>query len=185
MVNYIRKGYCEKYPFFVYGDIYIKKFDNMKILVKTHNGLRNIGEGRIFSKKQLRLSENGKVSLTLNPNGQDVNASNVQTSAQNLMNTVPQATAVTLQSDDVDGVTSPTFSSTDPRNDTVQQLNVKKATSSAVMDAAKKGGTIQITNDNSQSSMGESRKANKKLVEMRRNSIPFSKGELSKFLSTL
>ena len=149
----------------------IKENRYMKILIKTNRGLRNLGEGRVFSKKQLKLNEftSGKVSLTLNPNGQDVRASSVQTNAQNMLNNVPQATAVTLQADDVDGVTSPTFSSSDPRNDTVQQMDVKHATSSAVMNAAKNGGTLQITKDDSQQSMGESKKNNGKLVEMRKN----------------
>lgn len=160
----------------------------MKILVKTDKGLKNMGEGRIYSKGQLKLSEaytNGKVSLTLNPNGQDVRASSVQTSAQNMLNTVPQATAVTLQADDVDGITAPTFSASDPRNDTVQQMDVKHATSAAITDAAENGGTIQITKTDPQQSAMESKGNKKDIVEMRKNSIPFSKKELSNFLSTL
>jgi len=161
----------------------------MKIFSKKDNGLRKLGEGKIYSKKDLTLNEawtNGKVALTLNPNGQDVNASNVQTSAQNMLNNVPQATAVTLQADDVNGVTAPTFAPEDPRNDAVQNISAKKATSAAVQDLAKNGGTINITKDDpQQSSMGESKKTSDKLVEMRRNSIPFSKKELSKFLRSL
>jgi hypothetical protein len=124
---------------------------------------------------------NGKVSLTLNPNGQDVRASSVQTSAQNMLHQVPQATAVTVQADDIDGVTAPTFSPGDPRNDTVQNIAAKNATGAAVQNAAKNGGTIQITKDDPQNNgLGESR-----IIEMRRNSIPFSKKELSNFLNSL
>jgi hypothetical protein len=182
----------------------LKEDINMKILVKTNKGLRPLGEGRIYSKKeislnedvtgrvytkkQLKLSEawtNGKVALTLNPNGQDITPSSVQTSAQNMLNNVPQATAVTLQADDVDGVTAPTFSPNDPRNDTVQQLTTKNASSAAVQNAAKNGGTIQITKDDPQQTAMESKKTSNKIVEMRKNSIPFSKKELSDFLSSL
>ena len=155
----------------------------MKIFVKKDNGLKQLGEGRIYSKSQLKLNEftNGKVSLTLNPNGQDVRASSVQTSAQNMLHQVPQATAVTVQADDIDGVTAPTFSPSDPRNDTVQNITAKNATSAAVQNAAKNGGTIQITKDDPQNNgLGESR-----IIEMRRNSIPFSKKELSNFLNSL
>jgi hypothetical protein len=155
----------------------------MKILVKTDKGLKNLGEGKIYSKSQLKLNEftNGKVSLTLNPNGQDVRASSVQTSAQNMLHQVPQATAVTVQADDIDGVTAPTFSPGDPRNDTVQNIAAKNATGAAVQNAAKNGGTIQITKDDPQNNgLGESR-----IIEMRRNSIPFSKKELSNFLNSL
>ena len=160
----------------------------MKIMVKTDKGLRTLGEGRIYSKSQLRLSEdytNGKVSLTLNPSGQDVKASSVQTSAQNMLNTVPQATAVTLQADDVDGVTAPTFSNSDPRNDTVQQMDVRHATSAAVSNAAKNGGTLQITKDDPQQASMESKENKKDIVEMRENSIPFTKKELNEFLRSL
>lgn len=160
----------------------------MKIMVKTDKGLRTLGEGRIYSKSQLRLSEdytNGKVSLTLNPSGQDVKASSVQTSAQNMLNTVPQATAVTLQADDVDGVTAPTFSNSDPRNDTVQQMDVRHATSAAVSNAAKNGGTLQITKDDPQQTSMESKENKKDIVEMRENSIPFTKKELNEFLRSL
>lgn len=166
----------------------LREDKNMRILVKTNKGLRPLGEGRIYSKGQLRLSEaytNGKVSLTLNPNGQDVRASSVQTSAQNMLNNVPQATAVTLQADDVDGVTAPTFSASDPRNDTVQQMDVKHANSAAVTDAAENGGTIQITKNDPQQTAMESKKNKKDIVEMRENSIPFTKKELNKFLSSL
>ena len=155
----------------------------MKIFVKKDNGLKQLGEGRIYSKSQLKLNEftNGKVSLTLNPNGQDVRASSVQTSAQNMLHQVPQATAVTVQADDIDGVTAPTFSASDPRNDTVQNIAAKNATSAAVQNAAKNGGTIQITKDDPQDNgLEESR-----IIEMRRNSIPFSKKELSNFLNSL
>ena len=160
----------------------------MKIFVKRDNGLKKLGEGRIYSKSQLKLNEdftNGKVSLTLNPNGQDVRASSVQTSAQNMLHQVPQATAVTVQADDIDGVTAPTFSPNDPRNDTVQQLTTKNASSTAVQNAAKNGGTIQITKDDPQQTAMESKKTSNKIVEMRKNSIPFSKKELSDFLSSL
>ena len=147
----------------------------MKIFVKRDNGLKKLGEGKIYSKSQLKLNEdftNGKVSLTLNPNGQDVRASSVQTSAQNMLHQVPQATA-------------PTFSPNDPRNDTVQQLTTKNASSAAVQNAAKNGGTIQITKDDQQQTAMESKKTSNKIVEMRKNSIPFSKKELSDFLSSL
>jgi hypothetical protein len=179
---------------------------NMRVFVKTRRGLEQLGEGMLFTKKQISLNEesiyggrlcskrqlrlreeftNGKVSLTLNPNGQDVRASSVQTSAQNMLHQVPQATAVTVQADDIDGVTAPTFSPSDPRNDTVQQLTTKNATSSAVQNAAKNGGTIQITKDDPQQTAMEAKRTSKKIIEMRRNSIPFSKKELSNFLSSL
>jgi hypothetical protein len=155
----------------------------MKIFVKKDNNLKPLGEGKIYSKSQLRLNEftNGKVSLTLNPNGQDVRASSIQTSAQNMLNQVPQATAVTVQSDDIDGVSTPTFSAGDPRNDTVQNIAAKNANGATIQQAAKNGGTINITKDDSQQNgLGESR-----IIEMRKNSIPFTKKELSNFLSTL
>lgn len=155
----------------------------MKIFVKKDNNLKPIGEGRIYSKSQLRLNEftNGKVSLTLNPNGQDVRASSIQTSAQNMLNQVPQATAVTVQSDDIDGVSTPTFSAGDPRNDTVQNIAAKNANGATIQQAAKNGGTINITKDDSQQNgLGESR-----IIEMRKNSIPFTKKELKNFLNSL
>jgi len=155
----------------------------MKIFVKKDNSLKPLGEGRIYSKRQLKLNEftNGKVSLTLNPNGQDVRASSIQTSAQNMLNQVPQATAVTVQSDDIDGVSTPTFSASDPRNDTVQNIAAKNANGATIQQAAKNGGTINITKDDSQQNgLGESR-----IIEMRKNSIPFTKKELNNFLSSL
>ena len=155
----------------------------MKIFVKKDNSLKPLGEGRIYSKSQLKLNEftNGKVSLTLNPNGQDVRASSIQTSAQNMLNQVPQATAVTVQSDDIDGVSTPTFSAGDPRNDTVQNIAAKNANGATIQQAAKNGGTINITKDDSQQNgLGESR-----IIEMRKNSIPFTKKELNNFLSSL
>jgi hypothetical protein len=102
-----------------------------------------------------------------------------------MLHQVPQATAVTVQADDIDGVTAPTFSPNDPRNDTVQQLTTKNASSAAVQNAAKNGGTIQITKDDQQQTAMESKKTSNKIVEMRKNSIPFSKKELSDFLSSL
>lgn len=154
----------------------------MKIIRLTEKALQMLGEGRVYSKKDLKLKEgvsDGKVSLTLNPNGQDVQANSVQTSANNMFNRVPQATAVTVQSNDIKGVTVPTFSNSDPRSDTVQTIAAKNATSATVQNAAKNGGTIQITKDN-QNNLGESR-----IMKMRENSIPFTKKELNEFLNSL
>lgn len=159
----------------------LREDKNMEVLVKKNNKLFSLGEGRVYSKKDLSLNEaytNGKVSLTLNPNGQDVRPSSVQTSAQNMLHQVPQATGVTVQADDIDGVTAPTYSSSDPRNDKVTQIQAKNASGAAVTDAAKGGGTIEITKDDAQNGgLGESR-----IIEMRRNSIPFTKKELHNFL---
>ena len=155
----------------------------MQVIIKKNNKLVKLGEGRIYSKSQLKLNEftNGKVALTLNPNGQDVEASSVQNLSQKLMHQIPQATAVTVNPEDIKGATAPTFSSNDPRNDMVQNIPASKANGSVVSDAAKNGSPISITRDDSQQNgLGES-----KIVEMRRNSIPFSKKELSSFLNSL
>lgn len=207
----IKNGYLQNKKPIPIVENKIRKYNiledkHMKVFVKTRRGLEQLGEGMLFTKKQISLNEesiyggrlcskrqlrlreeftNGKVSLTLNPNGQDVRASSVQTSAQNMLNQVPQATSVTLQADDVDGVSAPTFAPNDPRNDTVQQLTAKNATSSAIQNAAKNGGTIQITKDDPQQTAMEVKRTSKKIIEMRRNSIPFSKKELSNFLSSL
>ena len=159
----------------------------MKILVKTNKGLRNLGEGRIYSKNQLKLNEytTGKVALTLNPNGQDVRASSVQTAAQNMLNKVPQATAITLDAKDVDGVSVPNYPQNDPREDTVQQISLKNANGTAIQNAAKNGGTISITKNDQQDAALESTSSKKIMDEMRRNSIPFTKKELNRFLSEL
>lgn len=165
---------------FCFLQIFILKNTFMEIYIKKNGKLTTLGEGRIYSKSQLRLNEGG-VAVTLNPDGQDVNANNVQTSASNLLNKVPQATAVTIPNDDIQGATVPNFPKNDPRSDTVQNIALKNANSSTIQQAAKNGGTINIVKNNTQNNgLGES-----KIVEMRKNAIPFSKKELTSFLKDI
>lgn len=163
----------------------------MEIYVKKNNKLVNLGEGRIFSKKDLLLKEydasaNSKVTLTLNPNGGDVNSNQLPTMARNMFNRDPNATAATIQADDIEGVTVPNFQQNDPRSDMKTQLP-SDTNPATIQQAAKNGGTIELTKNTSTDNelgMGEN-KESKRVMEMRENSIPFTKEELTSFLNSL
>ena len=160
----------------------------MKVVRKNNNRLLVLGEGRLVKKGNLFLKEDygdGKVALTLNPSGQDVRASSVQMAAQNMLNKVPQATSVTVNADDIEGVSVPNYSQSDPRSDAVQKLNVRNANGAAVQNAAKNGGTIEIDKADPQQTAMESKKKDKRLVEFKKNSIPFTKKEMFNFLRSI
>ena len=105
--------------------------------------------------------------------------------AQNMLNKVPQATSVTVNADDIEGVSVPNYSQSDPRSDAVQKLNVRKANGAAVQNAAKNGGTIEIDKADPQQTAMESKKKGKRLVELKKNSIPFTKKEMFNFLRSI
>jgi hypothetical protein len=162
----------------------------MKVYVKKDKALKLLGEGRIFTKKDLILKEDTGISASLNPEGGDVNANQAQTASSNIFNHVPSATATTLQSDDVNGVTAPMLSQNDPASDVTHEIPLKDANASAIQAAAKQGGTIKIVKqqpqqNNSLGLQNSSVTPRKVMDEMRENSVPFTKSELTEFLKNL
>lgn len=145
----------------------------MRILVKTNKGLRNLGEGKIYSKGQLRLNEftdssSTGVTAVANPDGQDFksNAEMYRNINNNFKN--PAVTAVEFQANDtVNGKNVAPNKELDDVVTTVSRDNMNK------IPQLSKYGTIKVVNNR------------KGMTEMRKNSIPFTKKELYKFLKEI
>ncbi len=73
--------------FLVYTDIYIKKLYIMQVIIKKNNKLVKLGEGRIYSKSQLKLNELNGLDANLTAGNVPVNGiQQAQIRAKQLMN---------------------------------------------------------------------------------------------------
>lgn len=151
----------------------------MEVLIKTNNGLQRLGEGKIFSKKQLKLREDIDAAI-----GSANGLQQAQQKAKKLINQNPSVDSASADLGKLDGQKDTSSGEGTkiqlPINASATQLN-------NVQQIANDDVEVEFTkNDtsNSSSSANESRK-NRKLVEMRYNSVPFTKKELSSFLKSI
>lgn len=155
----------------------------MEVLVKTDNGLQRLGEGKIFSKKQLKLKEDIDAAI-----GSANGLQQAQQKAKKLINQNPSVDSASADLGKLDGQKdTSTGEGTKiqlPINASATQLNnVQQMSKNEANDDVEVEFTKNDIN-NSSSSTNESRK-NRKLVEMRYNSVPFTKKELSSFLKSI
>ena len=163
----------------------------MKILVKKNNGLVNLGEGRIYSKSQLRLNEidsNGDsntITLTNTGEGTDSKSqpNELANDAKKELNTVNASgkkIQFSVQPNSVAGVT-PNMSLTQNSTKAAPSVNVSQndpRLTTLMQTNAKNGYATNIIKGIQTSSVAPK----KVLDELRKNSIPFTKKELHKFL---
>lgn len=152
----------------------------MQVIVKKNNKLVKLGEGRIYSKSQLKLNElNGLDANIGTANG----IQQAQMKAKQLMNQNAGVTSASADAGKLDGQNDAQGGEgvelRVPVNATGPQLAQAQR---MVKDQGSDDAQITFTKPQSSTSngLGES-----KIVEMRRNSIPFSKKELSSFLNSL
>lgn len=155
----------------------------MEVLVKTDKGLQRLGEGKIFSKKQLKLKE-GIAAAIGSANG----LQQAQQKAKQILDQNSNADSANADLGKLDGQNdTSTGEGTKiqlPINASATQLNnVQQMSKNQANDDVEVEFTKNDTN-NSSSSTNESRK-NRKLVEMRYNSVPFTKKELRSFLKSI
>ena len=152
----------------------------MQVIIKKNNKLVKLGEGRIYSKSQLKLNElNGLDANIGTANG----IQQAQMKAKQLMNQNAGVTSASADAGKIDG-------QNDRQSGEGIELKVPVNANGNQLAQAQRmvkdqgADDAQITFTKPQTSttngLGES-----KIVEMRRNSIPFSKKELSSFLNSL
>ena len=147
----------------------------MKILVKRNNNLINLGEGKIYSKSQLRLNELDANIGTANGIQQ------AQMKAKQLMNQNAGVDSASVEAGKADGQKDTNSGEglklEVPVNATGNQLaQAQRMTRDQSADDA------QITFTKPQTSSSSMDTNESRIIEMRRNSIPFTKKELHKFL---
>lgn len=152
----------------------------MRILVKTNKGLRNLGEGRIYSKMELRLNEDNGIDANI---GTSDGIQQAQMKAKQMMNRNPGVKSASIDAGKADGQSDTTSGEglklEVPVNATGQQLaQAQRMTKDQSADDA------QITFTKTQGQNGNSTNESR-IVEMKRNSIPFTKKELSSFLKSM
>jgi hypothetical protein len=165
----------------------------MKVYVKRDKVLKLLGEGKVFSKKDLILREFGgdtnssdddTVSINLSPDNTNKNPSQLSQNAITARNTVtaPGKKIVgNVPVEDVNGVTAPTLSQNDPGND--MTIDSPDNTSTGIKNAAVAASKARVGSVTVP--IKDSVKSKKVMDEMRANSIPFTKSELTKFLKSL
>lgn len=156
----------------------------MEVLVKTDKGLQRLGEGKIFSKKQLKLKE-GIAAAIGSANG----LQQAQQKAKQILDQNPNADSAKADLGKLDGqndtstgegikIQVPVDKTNGAQLSNLQQMSKNQANNDVEIEFTKND-----TNKSS-SSTNESRK-NRKLVEMRYNSVPFTKKELRSFLKSI
>lgn len=157
----------------------------MKILVKRNNGLVNLGEGRIYSKSQLRLNEDGENALIgdATPNDENVSGTgSLQTTVNKELTAHPQEDGVSVGLDSLNNSGQKLKGDGTNIKMSQQQLAKNKAQISNLA-AQMPGAQLTIMRGNGM--INNSVAPRKVLDELRRNSIPFTKKELNSFLSSL
>lgn len=150
----------------------------MKVFKKINNGLMELGEGKLYSKSQLKLNENGFDANI----GSAVGIQAAQQRAKQLMNQNAGVESASIEAGKADGQRDSTSGEglklELPVNATGQQLaQAERMTRDQSMDDA------QITFTKPQTSTSTTTES--RVMEMRRNSIPFTKKELHNFLSEI
>lgn len=163
----------------------------MKIYSKKNNGLRLLGEGRVFSKKELVLKEmNGDtgndtdtVSVNLSPDNDNKDSSELAKNAQTASTISAPGKQIVgnVNIEDVNGVSAPTISPNDPGSD--MSIKANGNSSNDIKNAANAAAKARVANVTVP--IRNSVTPRKVMDEMRKNSIPFTKSELTKFLKTI
>ena len=163
----------------------IKEVKYMNILVKKNNQLVNLGEGRIYSKSQLRLNEDGENALIgdATPNDEKVSGTgSLQTTVNKEFTEHPQEDGVSIGLDALNNSGQKLKGDGTNIKMSQQQLAQNKAQISNL--AAQMPGA-QLTIMRGNGVINNSVAPRKVLDELRKNSIPFTKKELYNFLREL
>ena len=149
----------------------------MRIFTKTNNGLRHLGEGRIYSKGQVRLIESDDVIADATPNGESINTSTLGSVADKQFNNNSSVSAVSVRAGEL---------GSGNKNDAVSgTLDLKQSELSAKKSLI---DTVAKTSPNTQINIHRENKSvvdNRRISEMRKSSIPFTKKEMTDFLREL
>ena len=152
----------------------------MQVLVKKGDKLLNLGEGRIYSKSDLKLNEANGIDANI---GQANGIQQAQMKAKQLMNRNAGVTSASADAGKLDGQNDQQSGEglelKVPVNANGQQL---AQADKMVKNQGANDAQITFTKPQSSSSFGTNES---KIVEMRKNSIPFTKKELSSFLNSL
>ena len=152
----------------------------MQVLVKKGDKLIKLGEGRIYSKSDLKLNEANGIDANI---GQANGIQQAQMKAKQLMNRNAGVTSASADAGKLDGQKDiqggEDIELKVPVNANGQQLAQAQR---MVKDQGADDAQITFTKPQDSSSFGTNES---KIVEMRKNSIPFTKKELSSFLNIL
>ena len=152
----------------------------METFVKKNNKLVRIGEGKLLKKSEILLKEENGVDANI---GTANGIQQAQMKAKQLMNRNPGVNSASADAGKIDGQNDADSGEgiklEVPVNATGKQLaQAQRMTKDQNADDAQI--TFTKDNGNNGTSTNESR-----IVELRRNSVPFSKNELTKFLKSI
>lgn len=154
----------------------------MKIYSKKNNGLRLLGEGRVFSKKQLVLKEDG---ITLTSTASTTPGQALSTAPSVLSKAPTNTKSIVIPNNQLDGNPKDNGPTLKLNKSTAQTADGKRAANNFVKQNPD-FGSVEIENDNGNTQTLNNSVAPRKVMdEMRKNSIPFTKSELTRFLKTI
>jgi len=163
----------------------------MKVYVKKDSVLKLLGEGKVYSKKDLVLREmdgdntnNDTVSINLAPDNKNTSISDLSRNAQTArtqVNAAGKQVVGDVNIEDMEGISQPTIGPNDPGSDmfvTAQDSSAPAIRQAGVAAANGKISNVRIP-------LNQSVTSKKVMDEMRANSVPFTKSELTEFLNSL
>ena len=169
--------------FILYRYLY-KNFIAMKVLIKKNDKLINIGEGKIYSKKQLKLNEFSK-GIDANI-GSAPDLKTAQITAQQMINRNPGVTSASADAGHLDGQQD-YQSGEGIKLEIPVNANGKQLAQAQRLAKDQNADDAQITfvKQQAPSAINNNGLGESKIVEMRKNSIPFTKKELNSFLNSI
>ena len=152
----------------------------METFVKKNNKLIRIGEGKLLKKGEILLKEENGVDANI---GTANGIQQAQMKAKQLMNRNPGVNSASADAGKIDGQND-ADSGEGIKLEVPVNATGKQLAQAQRMTKDQNADDTQITftkdNGNNGTSTNESR-----IVELRRNSVPFSKNELTKFLKSI
>lgn len=140
----------------------------MRIFSKNNNKIVELGEGRIFSKSQIKLNEEVEANLGMANGVRDA-----QMKAKEMMSKNSNVGAASTDAGKLDGYT-------DRSNGEGMKLQLPIDANGSEISQAQ-----QMVRNHANNDMEIEFTKQDKIQEMRNNSIPFTKKELSEFLNNL
>ena len=150
----------------------------METFVKKNNMLVHIGEGKLFKKGELTIKEDVDANI-----GSANGIQQAQMKAKQLMNKNPGVTSASADAGKIDGQDD-SNSGEGVKLEVPVNATGKQLAQAQRMTKDQGADDTQITSTKDNPSDGDSTNESR-IVEMRRNSIPFSKKELTNFLKSI
>lgn len=151
----------------------------MKVFTKKDIRLMALGEGKVFSKRQLKLREDVDANI-----GTASGIQQAQAKAKQLMNQNPSVDSASADAGKLDGQQD-TSSGEGMELEIPVNANGQQLATASKLAKDQSSDDVQIKFTKNSTSSSSNMTDESRIIKMRESSVPFTKQELSAFLNTL